>query len=103
MKIQEMRSGLAHMPKRSADRSVGEDFSDLISRNEPVQPEKPRGLSLAAGSELDEPRWAVVSFSRREASGLTYKQAAQRMAELDSAGIAGLCIVTDAAAEHVQP
>jgi hypothetical protein len=103
MKIQEMRSGLAHLPKRSPADSPGEDFSDLISRKDPSPAQRPHGLTLATGSELEEPHWSVISFSKREASGLTYKQASQRIAELDAAGIAGLCIVTDAAAEHVNP
>ena len=102
MKIQEMRSGLAHMPKGSHTHASGlEDFSDLISRDQPIAPARTHSLTLAAGSPLDEPHWSVVSFSKREAAGLTYKQALQRIAELDSTGVSGLCIVTDTAAENV--
>ncbi len=46
-------------------------------------------------SELLSERWAVVSFDKCEASGLTYAAAMQRMAELGEQRIAGLCIVTD--------
>ena len=52
-------------------------------------------------NELDEPRWAVISFERREAAGLTYQQAAQLLSELDSRRVAGLAVVTDEAAGKV--
>lgn len=53
-------------------------------------------------SELDEPRWSVISFERTEFSGLTYVQAVKKMSGLDSQGIAGLCIVTDEAAARLK-
>jgi len=52
-------------------------------------------------SELDEARWSIVSFDRREANGLSYSEAAELMSKLYSDGVAGLCIVTDAAAERM--
>jgi hypothetical protein len=52
-------------------------------------------------NELDEPRWAVISFERREGAGLTYQQAAQLLRELDSRRVAGLAIVTDEAASKI--
>lgn len=52
-------------------------------------------------SELSLARWAVISFERCEASGLTYEQAAAKLAELEGQGITGLCIVTDEAAARV--
>lgn len=51
-------------------------------------------------SELLEPRWSVISFEKCEAGGLTYATALQKMAELESNRISGLCIVTDEAAER---
>lgn len=51
-------------------------------------------------SELLEPRWSVISFEKCEASGLPYSAALQKMAELESNKISGLCIVTDEAAER---
>jgi hypothetical protein len=54
-----------------------------------------------AASELDMPRWSVVSFDKLEASGLTYDAAAKMMEEKDAAGVYGLCIVTDEAASGV--
>ena len=52
-------------------------------------------------NELEEPRWAVISFERREASGLTYQQAAKLLKELDSRRVAGLAIVTEEAAAKI--
>ena len=52
-------------------------------------------------SELNLPQWSVVSFDVREAAGLTYAEAAQLRDEKESAGVYGLCIVTDEAAGKV--
>lgn len=49
-------------------------------------------------SELDQPRWAVISFERVEGFGLTYLQAARIMKELEARKVAGLAVVTDEAA-----
>ena len=53
-------------------------------------------------TDLDQPRWSVISFDRCEASGLTYAVAVEKMAELDAAGSAGLCITTDEAAARLR-
>ncbi len=53
------------------------------------------------GSELDMPRWSLVSFDKSEVSGLTYAAAAKLMAEKEAAGVYGLCIVTDEAARRI--
>ena len=55
-----------------------------------------------AKSELNEPRWSVVTFERRAAKNLTYAQAAQKLRELADEKISGLCIVTDEAAEKIK-
>jgi hypothetical protein len=52
-------------------------------------------------SELDERRWSVVSFERCEASHLTFADARNKLAELDGAKVAGLCLVTDDVAARV--
>lgn len=52
-------------------------------------------------NELEEPRWAVISFERCEGSGLTYQQAAQLLNELDSHRVAGLAVITDEAAAKI--
>ena len=53
-------------------------------------------------SELDLPVWSVVSFERCEASGLTYTEAMQKLAELEAKKVSGLCVVTDEAASRVR-
>lgn len=52
-------------------------------------------------SELDQPQWSVVSFDNCEGSGLTYSAAVKLLAEKESAGVYGLCIITDAAASRL--
>ena len=52
-------------------------------------------------NELEDPRWAVISFERREGSGLTYAQAAQLLKELESRKISGLALVTDETAAKI--
>lgn len=56
----------------------------------------------AAGNELEQPRWAVISFERREGSGLTYQQAIDLLKELESRKVTGLAIVTDEAASRIE-
>ena len=55
-----------------------------------------------SSSELNQPRWSVVSFDACEASGLTYPAAVKVLAEKEAAGVYGLCIVTDEAAHRVK-
>lgn len=55
-----------------------------------------------AASELNLPRWSVVSFDVCEASGLTYEAAVSLLAEKEAEGVYGLCIVTDEAASRVR-
>lgn len=67
------------------------------------QQQMPDGTQNEIQSELEQPLWSVVSFARREADGLTYAEAETKMAELDSSGVSGLCIVTLDAAGRVRP
>lgn len=53
-------------------------------------------------SELNEPRWSVVTFEICAASGLTYDEAAEEAKKLEAKKISGLCIVTDEAAGKVK-
>lgn len=57
--------------------------------------------SAAVRSELEMPRWSVVSFDACEGSGLTYDAAAKLLAEREAEGVYGLCIITDEAASRV--
>jgi hypothetical protein len=52
-------------------------------------------------SELDAPIWAVISFERCEASGLTHAQAVKKLSELEAKHVTGLCIVADDAAARL--
>jgi len=92
MRIQEMRSGLVHFPKRTDEIDIDEIFMRVMA--DPGQTE------LAALSDLEEPRWSVVSFSGLEAGGLTYSQATALIDELEKHDITGLCVVTDEAARR---
>lgn len=53
-------------------------------------------------SELNDPRWSVVSFEKSEATELTYDEAAKKLQELEINGVFGLCIVTNEAAKKVK-
>lgn len=52
-------------------------------------------------SEINAPRWSVVSFKDRAAKNLTYAEAAEKLEQLAAQKIAGLCIITDEAAERI--
>lgn len=52
-------------------------------------------------SELELPRWSVITYESVEASGLSYNKALRRIKKLDKKGISGLCIVSDEAAARV--
>jgi hypothetical protein len=52
-------------------------------------------------SELETPRWAVLSFDKVEAGNLNYADALRLLTELDAKGTAGLCIVTDQTAARL--
>ena len=96
MKIQEMRSGLAHLHKKmERDSEEGYFWPNAAAAARAVAEHEPE---IEIHSELDEPRWSVVSFERREAGGLTYRQASELTAFLVGRGRNGLCIITDEAA-----
>jgi len=52
-------------------------------------------------NELNQKLWAVKSERGREASGVTYKEAAQLIQELSKQKIHGLCIITNEAAQRL--
>ena len=54
-------------------------------------------------SELNEPRWAVISERGREAEGMPYAEAGKLVQELRGEKLGGLCVVTDAAASCLAP
>lgn len=59
-------------------------------------------LPRSFANELNKPCWSVVTFERCAASNLTYAAAVQELEELLTKKIAGLCIVTDEAAERIK-
>jgi len=52
-------------------------------------------------SEMDEPRWSVVSFEKRAAQNLTYAEAVEKLKQLAAQKVSGLCIITDDAAARI--
>jgi hypothetical protein len=90
MRIQEMRSGLAHLKKKDAAPETDQRTSPLY------------GIEGGAGlCDLDRPIWSVISFDEMEAGGMLYQQALRLMAALEADGLPGLCIVTDTAARSL--
>ena len=53
-------------------------------------------------SEMNEPNWSVVTFENRRAGNLTYQQAVETLEKLAAEKVAGLCIITDEAAERIK-
>src|SRR5262245_40059246 len=102
MKIQEMRSGLAHLHKKAEREPVGlsEYFWPDTSGAARGMSEEVEEPQVATHSELDEAKWSVVSFDKREAGGMTYRQAAELLAFMHGRGVNGLCIITDEAASR---
>jgi hypothetical protein len=49
-------------------------------------------------SEMEQPRWSVVTYESVAISNLTYAEALDWVRKLDSQKISGICIVTDEAA-----
>lgn len=70
-----------------------------IDMTEAVQ--DPVRAESAQTAELQEPRWAVISFEKVEAGNLAYEAASRLLADLDAKGVTGLCIVTDAVAARL--
>lgn len=93
-----MRSGISHLKKRVESERPQETFETWVEGETAAN----ATLRVAPVSELEEPRWSVVSFDQCEAGGLTYDQAVKLMSELDAHQVTGLCIVTDDAARRMQ-
>ena len=98
MRIQEMRSGMTHLRKKMEDAegvfASAQDESAEVSAEPTPEP--------APDCDLYEPIWAVVSFDQIEAGGMTHSQASVLLSELEASGVAGLCLVTDAAAARTR-
>lgn len=51
--------------------------------------------------ELNERKWSVVTFENCAAGNLTYEKAVEELKKLAAEKVAGLCIVTNEAAERI--
>jgi len=104
MQIQEMKSGLVHLKKKVEDerRESMFDIEAVPAMPTILAEHRPDSPPAEPICELDEPRWSVVSFQGIEAGGLAYYQASALVHELDSHGVAGLCLVTDEAAARIR-
>jgi hypothetical protein len=100
MRIQEMKSGLVHLKKSADEERQNVSYGIAVARALSESREAERSPA-SVGCELDEPRWAVVSLEKREAAGLTYDEATALTRQLDSKGVAGLCLVADETAARV--
>jgi hypothetical protein len=107
MKIQEMRSGILHLTKkmemerRENILELKPPPAELFTAPRSDQERAKAGVKKAQACDLDEPRRSVVSFDQTEAGGLTYRQAVLLLNELERNDIAGLCIVTEEAAQRI--
>ncbi len=52
-------------------------------------------------SEMNEPRWSLVSFETLLAANLTYDEAAALMKDFTAKKTSGLCVITDEAAARI--
>ena len=99
MRIEEMRPGIRFSGNEIEDQAHEAENAAAIRSEPPF--DAPADAATEPSSELSEPIWAVISFSKTEASGLSYPQAAELMAELDARCVAGLCIVSQESANRV--
>lgn len=101
MRIQEMRSGISQLSKRTADTLAPSDTFEWRELNSVSLSDDSETLTEIS-CDLELPEWSVVSFDKVEAGGLKYWQAAELVRELEAHGIAGLCIITDDAATRAR-
>ena len=95
-----MRPGILHLDNRMQAERQQESLDLPLVTSAVAEPDA--APAVAANCELDEPRWAVISFEQIETGGLTYSQATALTDELDAHKVAGLCIVTDEAAARMR-
>jgi len=82
------------------NQSAKMENEEIESEETPTAQENIAPTTEVSG-ELNAPRWSVVSFEKCIASNLTYRQASDKLNELNAEKVSGLCIVTDEAAERV--
>ncbi|MGI8788448.1 MAG: hypothetical protein ACR2HG_11885 [Pyrinomonadaceae bacterium] len=72
------------------------------ARKNKVAPSVKKASEENFTSELNAPRWSVVSFENRLASHLTYAEAARKLKDFAAKKVSGLCVVTDEVGEKVK-
>jgi hypothetical protein len=82
-----LKSG-AKMTKMTSEKNKKSDAPAAETENE-------------VSSELNEPRWSVVSFESVAVHGLPYAEAQKWLEKLQKQNISGLCIITDEAAARI--
>lgn len=60
-----------------------------------------KNASVETTSEINAPRWSIVSFEKVEAKNLIYAEAVEKINQLKARKVSGLCIVTDEAAGRI--
>ncbi len=60
-----------------------------------------KNASAEITSEINAPRWSIVSFEKVEAKNLIYAEAGEKINQLEARKVSGLCIVTDEAAGRI--
>ncbi|HXG84583.1 MAG TPA: hypothetical protein VNI84_11200 [Pyrinomonadaceae bacterium] len=69
--------------------------------NSKVSAAKKKQSDKVLPSEINAPRWSVVSFEKCVAKNLIYAEAVEKLEHLQMQKISGLCIVTDEAAARI--
>jgi len=103
MRIEEMRISPELLGRRSGMQAAQpqRDHEAEIVENDVLTLHPRSEVAADQSCDLSAFAWSVVCFEGIEAGGLTYVQAVRLMAELDTAGVPGLCIVTDSAARRI--
>lgn len=84
-----------------AKKEKGQKSDEATAQNKKIAPAAKAFSDEDFSSELNEPRWSVVSFEKPEAKNLTYNEAARKLKKLAARKISGLCIITDEAAARI--
>lgn len=79
---------------QSTDKAADSQVTKIIPLTEVVSGE-------TFPCELNDPQWSVISFSKCEATDLTYQEAVRKLKTIAKKGGFGLCIVTNQAAQKI--
>jgi hypothetical protein len=79
----------------------GTKMTKMTSEKDKEQDAPTAATESEISSELNEPRWSVVSFESVAVHGLPYAEARNWLEKLQKQNVSGLCIVTDEAAARI--